>query len=363
MLECIPHKDWDTFAWQYIADDITATNHPHPCSSGVQSLHGVSRLAVPQETHSALTPSRCQELVEYHIPLEKACLPAPPYFPQGSISQTTLFEIPVDMPTTIRTMNVGEAFRHGTTMGSVKQEVSLPQVYGLKGDEGSFVCVMRAAVGWDVFDNPSLMDCGAKICITGILSLFVDVVSIPPSTFLVATTLGSFLLDDCCTKRGLILLTLSVGLIFYQPCYDCKNAPKTIISPEAILAASDTCVHWNHEGHKEDAPGSIQFMSSSGLYSITLELEKQDGLYYCSSDVFTVDHNLVRSPIPVIQRIAAHDPLPLPKQSKQYVPVTQDCMTKSQVWMLHLGSPGEQQLDILPGNVTGIPLDFLYHPF
>ncbi len=31
--------------------------------------------------------------------------------------------------------------------------------------------------------------------------------------------------------------------------------------------------------------------------------------------------------------------------------------------MLCLGSPGEQQLDKLPGNVTGIPPGFQYHPF
>jgi len=31
--------------------------------------------------------------------------------------------------------------------------------------------------------------------------------------------------------------------------------------------------------------------------------------------------------------------------------------------MLRLGSPGEQQLDLLPGNVTGIPHGFHYHPF
>jgi hypothetical protein len=31
--------------------------------------------------------------------------------------------------------------------------------------------------------------------------------------------------------------------------------------------------------------------------------------------------------------------------------------------MLRLGSPGEQQLDLLPGNVTGIPNGFHYHPF
>ena len=31
--------------------------------------------------------------------------------------------------------------------------------------------------------------------------------------------------------------------------------------------------------------------------------------------------------------------------------------------MLQLGSPGEDQLDLLPGNVTGIPPGFRYHPF
>jgi hypothetical protein len=31
--------------------------------------------------------------------------------------------------------------------------------------------------------------------------------------------------------------------------------------------------------------------------------------------------------------------------------------------MLHLGSPGKDQLDLLPGNATGIPPSFHYHPF
>jgi hypothetical protein len=119
----------------------------------------------------------------------------------------------------------------------------------------------------------------ANIYIRGILGLLVDVVSIPPLPILVATTLGSFLLDDCCTKRGLIPFTLLDSLVYYQLCYYCKNATKTIISLKAILAASDTLVHWTQEGHKGDAPGAICFMSNSGLYSNILELEKQDGLY------------------------------------------------------------------------------------
>ena len=31
--------------------------------------------------------------------------------------------------------------------------------------------------------------------------------------------------------------------------------------------------------------------------------------------------------------------------------------------MLQLGSPGEDQLDLMSGKVTGIPAEFKYHPF
>jgi hypothetical protein len=80
---------------------------------------------------------------------------------------------------TIQTVHVGEAFCHGTAMDSFTWVVGLLQVYGLKGDERLFVCVMRAEVGWDVFNNPSLIDGGTDICITGILGLIVDILSLP----------------------------------------------------------------------------------------------------------------------------------------------------------------------------------------
>jgi hypothetical protein len=65
-------------------------------------------------------------------------------------------------------------------MDSVTRVVGLPRVYKLKGDEGSYVKVMRTAGHLDPRDHPSLMDGGANICITGILGLLVDVESIPP---------------------------------------------------------------------------------------------------------------------------------------------------------------------------------------
>ncbi len=195
--------------------------------------------------------------------------------------------------------------------------------------------------------------------------MLVDVETIPPRPISVATTLGSFSLDDCCTKKGLIPLTLLDGSVYYQPCYYCKNATKKVISPKATIAASDTLVHWTQEaGHRGDAPGSIRFSSDSGLYSIKLHLEKRDGLYYCPADVFTVERDPAHHHIPVIRRLAAPPtPALLPRRSKRYIPVTWDSMTDSEVWMLWLGSPGEQQLDLLPGNITGIPHGFHYQLF
>jgi hypothetical protein len=162
-------------------------------------------------------------------------------------SPTTPFEFPFNIPHDTPSTGFGDYIPHGDTMDSVTRVVGLPRVFGLKGDEQSYAKVTRAALPMDAIDNPSLMDGGANICITGVLSLLVDVVSIPPLPISVATKSGSISLDDFCTKRGLIPLELSDGAVYYQPCYYCKNATETIISPEAIVAASDTLVHWTQQ--------------------------------------------------------------------------------------------------------------------
>ena len=95
-------------------------------------------------------------------------------------------------------------------------------------------------MGHSVFDG---WRCGgANICLTGVLDLLVEVISIAPLLILVATKNEDISLDDCCTKRGLLLLTLVDGMVYYQPCYNCRNAVETIISPQAILAASDVLI-------------------------------------------------------------------------------------------------------------------------
>jgi len=148
-----------------------------------------------------------------------------------------------------------------------------------------------------------MMDGSANICVTGLLELLVDIEPIPPLPISVATKTAKFSLDSCCMKKGHLPLTLDDGSVYYQPCYYCKNASETIISPDAILQASNILVHWHQEGHRHGGPGKIRFSSDSGLYAITLSLEKRDGLYYCPTDVFTVAKDPTRPGVPTINRI------------------------------------------------------------
>ena len=143
-----------------------------------------------------------------------------------------------------------------------------------------------------------------------------DIVTIPPLPISVVTTTHEFSVDACCTKKGLLPLTLTDGSTYYQECYYCKNATETIISPDAILQASDILVHWTQEGHKDGGPGNIRFSSDSGLYAITLTLEKRDGLYYSPTDVFTVTKDPTRPGVPSINRIAAPT-VPVPPTEKR----------------------------------------------
>jgi hypothetical protein len=106
----------------------------------------------------------------------------------------------------------------------------------------------------------------------------------------------------------------------------------------------------------------ICFNSNSGLYSISITLENHDGLYYCPTDVFTVDRDPVRCNAPIICRAVVPAP-PTKRRNKEYIPVSHNRLTELELWMLRLGSPGEDQLDLLTGNVTGIPPGFHYHPF
>ncbi len=93
---------------------------------------------------------------------------------------------------------------------------------------------------------------------------------------------------------------------------------------------------------------------------MTMTLEKRDGLYYCLTDLFTVDHDPVCCNVPSIHWAVVDTP-PMQRCNKEYCLVAYNRLTESELWVLRLGSPGEDQLDLMPGNVTGIPPGFQYH--
>jgi hypothetical protein len=124
-------------------------------------------------------------------------------------------------------------------------------------------------------------------------------------------------------------------------------------------------MHWQQEGHHNGSLGMIHFTSDSGLYSIKLTLEKHNGLYYCPTNVFAISPDPFCPDVNRIHHVAASSPPELPnvKCGHRNQSVSGSKLAESETWMLCLGSPGKEQLDLLPGNVTGVPSGFQYHPF
>jgi hypothetical protein len=135
-----------------------------------------------------------------------------------------------------------------------------------------------------------MVDGGSKICVTGDLGSLLGVFDINPISILVALEGSSTKYDGCITKHRVLPLFLSDGTTFYQPCYYCANMVETIISPAAVLASSNTFYSWTQEGFRDPTiPGSLRFNSHDGLLSMHFPLSCCDGLYYCNTDVYTVD--------------------------------------------------------------------------
>ncbi len=105
-------------------------------------------------------------------------------------SPTTPFEFLFEMFEHTSHTGFGFEHQHSLAIDSVTWMVGLPQVYGLKGDVGSYVRVMWALLSMDVMDKSLLAVGGANICTTGILALFIYVVSIPHLQFQSLPPLG-----------------------------------------------------------------------------------------------------------------------------------------------------------------------------
>jgi hypothetical protein len=221
-----------------------------------------------------------------------------------------------------------------TAMDSVTHVVGLLHVCGLSGDPSTSVTIHTSSVNnMPLLDTGAnicvtLMDRGANICVMGLLEALVDVVAIPPLPISVAVHGSGVFLEDCCTHSDLLPFPLEDSSVYYQTCCFCKNIVENIISPQAIVASSDLFVMWQQTGHKDGSPGRLRFFSDSGLASITLVLEKRDGLYYAPTDVYTVDWTPVQPIAPRVCRVVKPAPPSLCQPRPRYVPVTKSSQTE-----------------------------------
>jgi hypothetical protein len=209
-----------------------------------------------------------------------------------------------------------------------------------------------------------MVNSGSNVCITGNLGILLDVVDIDPIPISVAIKGAPESFNDCITTQGLLPLTLSDRTYYFQPCYFCANLVETIILPSTILASSNVFVQWQQIGHKDPTvPGSIRFSSHDGLASMHFLLSCRDGLYYCDSDIYTVDDTPVHVQCQRAVPTAPLSPRPSHRPPLKITPTTCARQVESEVWTLCFGSPGEHQLNVLPCHVIGTPPLFEYHPF
>ncbi len=210
-----------------------------------------------------------------------------------------------------------------------------------------------------------MVDGGSNVCVIGDIGLLLDVIDVEPFSISVALEGAPSSYDDCITKQGLLPLILTDGTTYYQTCFYCANMVETIISPSAILASSDVFVQWTQEGFKDlTLPGHLRFSSHDGLLSMFFNLTCRNGLYYCTTDVYTVDLDPVHArchrttvDTPTLLAIATSCP------PSKFTPTSKARQVESEVWALRFGSPGKKQLGVLPRHVIGTPPVFEYHPF
>jgi hypothetical protein len=212
-------------------------------------------------------------------------------------------------------------------MDSVTHVSCSPRVCGVKSDDVSSVRILRVSD-----KSGHLINGGSNICITGDLHTLLDVTDITPMDISVALDGAPSTADARITKHGLLPLTLSDNTTYFQTCFYCANTVETIISPAAIPASSDVFYYWHQEGCKDPSvPGRIQFTSRDGLASMHFNLEQHEGLYYCSTDIFTVDHDPVR----VLCRWT-HVPrtMDIWRPPPWYLPTSNASQVELEVWLL-----------------------------
>jgi hypothetical protein len=123
-------------------------------------------------------------------------------------------------------------------------------------------------------------------------NILVDVCPYAPFTISLATSNGGHSRTNVCQCRGLLPLPLINGMMYYQTCFVNPYASETFILPQAIINSSGGSFDkWQMEGFLQGRPGILSLYSPSGIFKMSIKLRQQDGLYYSTTDMFTMETN------------------------------------------------------------------------
>ncbi len=172
-------------------------------------------------------------------------------------------------------------------MDSITHVVGSPRMFGLRTDCSSYAQVKRTSA--------TLIDGGANICLTGDLNLLVKSMSL------------KFRLYQSwwqSTGRNRTLTTPSLGGVTFRSTYrmGVHIGNSASIAKMWLRQSSPHRQFWRQvtylpqTGFKDGRPGRLRFDSHDGLCTMQLNLDYHDGLYYCPTDVFTVDQSPVCHP-------------------------------------------------------------------
>ena len=282
--------------------------------------HPVTVLPPAQPVIPVIAPPPAEPPPPTLLPLLDLSLSCSPLHQKGLLMHMLVHDGPVSPPShfdqfqdswdTTASVLLTDSPRGPRPFGSVHRVTSNPRVLGFHGGARSYARINLTALAKSATTG-SLIDGGANICITGDLNSLFDVVAIPPLSISVAVE-GDSSIDDCCTARGMTLLQLDDGSIYWQVCYFCKNAVETIISPQAIVDSSDVFQSWHQTGYRNDVstPGCIRFDSHDGLLTMSMSLVLHDGLHYCPTNVFAVDTLPALRYSPAVRRVVGSESLP-----------------------------------------------------
>ena len=111
-----------------------------------------------------------------------------------------------------------------------------------------------------------MADTGANVCMSPYTDALMDVHNIPPVPVGLAVETNNTQDIAYCKQMGYLPIPRLDNTIHLQPVLSNADATDFIISPEAILQASDDFYMYTQKGYKDDCTGHLTFGDTTAQF-------------------------------------------------------------------------------------------------